>query len=182
MDKDTFINAVETMLGQIGEDPTREGLKDTPLRVMKAWRDELFCGYNQDPAEVLSTTFQEVGDYKGPVILKDIKLSSYCEHHILPILGKVHIAYIPNGKVVGISKLARLVEVYGRRLQIQERLTVQICEAIYEHLDAIAVAVSVEAEHLCMSTRGAKVDTMMETFATSGDSMQANTLLDRIRS
>lgn len=160
--------AVETLLRYIGEDPTREGLQDTPSRFIKAWRDDFFTGYNQDPAEVLKTTFREVGGYTQPVVLKDIKFYSYCEHHIVPIVGTVHIAYLPAGRVVGISKLARLVEVYARRLQVQERMTTQICNTLQEVLRPQGVAVVVEAEHLCMSSRGVRTSSTLRTSAFTG--------------
>ena len=160
--------AVRTLLEYIGEDPDREGLIDTPRRFIKAWRNDFFTGYEQDAGDVLKTTFDEVGGYAQPVVLRDIKFYSYCEHHIVPIIGTVSIAYLPKNRVVGISKLARLVEVYARRLQIQERMTVQICDALQEHLQPQGVAVLIRAEHLCMSSRGVRIASTLETSAFSG--------------
>ena len=145
--------AVRTLIEWIGDDPDREGLLDTPKRVVKAY-EELFAGYEEDPREVLERTFEEAEGYEDMVLLRDIRLESFCEHHILPIIGKVHVAYIPNGKVVGVSKLARVVEMYGKRLQIQEKLTAQVANAIHSVLDAKGVAVVVDAAHQCMTTRG----------------------------
>ena len=152
-DRGKIEEAVKMMLEGMGEDTEREGLKDTPARVAKMY-EELFAGMNQDAKEHLSCTF--ACDNKNVVIEKDITFYSTCEHHIMPFYGKAHIAYIPNGRVVGISKLARTVEVYARRLQIQEQMTEQIADAIYEGLDAEGVLVLVEAEHMCMSARGIK--------------------------
>ena len=152
-DRGKIEEAVKMMLEGIGEDTTREGLKDTPARVAKMY-EELFAGMDQDAKDILSCTF--TCDNNNVVIEKDITFYSTCEHHIMPFYGKAHIAYIPKGKVVGISKLARTVEVYARRLQIQEQMTEQIAKAIYENLDADGVLVLVEAEHMCMSARGIK--------------------------
>lgn len=152
-DRDKIEQAVKMMLEGIGEDTEREGLKDTPARVARMY-EELFAGKEQDANEHLQCTFA-CGN-ENVVIEKDITFYSTCEHHIMPFYGKAHIAYIPNGRVVGISKLARTVEVYARRLQIQEQMTEQIAEAIYEGLDAKGVLVLVEAEHMCMSARGIK--------------------------
>ncbi|MBP5773619.1 MAG: GTP cyclohydrolase I FolE [Eubacterium sp.] len=152
-DRGKIEEAVKLMLEGIGEDTEREGLKDTPARVAKMY-EELFAGMNQDASEHLSCTFS--CDNNNVVIEKDITFYSTCEHHIMPFYGKAHIAYIPKGKVVGISKLARTVEVYARRLQIQEQMTEQIAQAIYDGLDAEGVLVLVEAEHMCMSARGIK--------------------------
>ncbi len=145
--------AVRTLIEWIGDDPDREGLLDTPKRVVKAY-EELFAGYGEDPKEILERTFEDAEGYEEMVILRDIRLESFCEHHILPIIGKVHVAYIPNGRVVGVSKLARVVEMYGKRLQIQEKLTAQVANAIQSVLDAKGVAVIVDAAHQCMTTRG----------------------------
>jgi len=147
------IQAVRTLLDFIGEDPEREGLKDTPKRVIKAYR-EWFSGYKVDPEAILQRTFHEVEGYDEIIILKDIPFSSYCEHHMVPIIGKVHIGYIPNGRVVGISKLARIVDAYAKRLQIQESMTRQIANAIDSVLSPLGVAVIIIGEHLCISTRG----------------------------
>lgn len=152
-DKKKIEEAIKLLLEGIGEDVNREGLVDTPERVARMY-EELCAGMTQDPKEILSCTFS--CDNDDIVIEKDITFYSTCEHHIMPFYGKVHIAYIPNGKVVGISKLARTVEVYARRLQIQEQMTNQIADAISEYLNAKGVLVMVEAEHMCMSARGIK--------------------------
>lgn len=143
---------VRKMLQAIGENPDREGLKDTPKRVVKSW-SELFAGYTQDPATILSTVFED-GACDEMVILKDIDFSSMCEHHMLPFRGKAHVAYVPDKKVVGLSKLARLVDCFAKRLQIQEKMTQEIAENIAEHLVPKGVAVIIEAHHQCMSCRG----------------------------
>ena len=139
----------------IGEDPTREGLKSTPKRLVKAFR-EYFKGYSEDPKKILEKTFGDVQGYDDMVIQKNISLQSHCEHHMAPIIGVAHVAYIPNNKVVGLSKLARVVEVYSKRLQTQERLTMQIATTLMEALDAKGVAVSIDATHQCMTMRGIK--------------------------
>lgn len=145
--------AVRTLLAWAGDNPNREGLLDTPRRVTKAFR-EYFEGYTQDPADVLSRTFSEVGGYDDMVMLRDISFNSHCEHHIAPFYGRAHVAYLPNAAVVGISKLARVVEIYARRLQTQETMTAQVAMAIHENLAARGVAVLIEAVHTCMSSRG----------------------------
>ena len=147
--------AVRTLIAWAGDDPSREGLLDTPRRVTKAY-GEFFAGYGQDPREILQRTFKEVGGYDDIVLVKDIPFSSHCEHHMVPFVGKAHIAYLPHDGVVGISKLARLVEVFARRLQVQENLTAQIIDAINEHLNPRGAAVMLEAEHMCMSMRGVR--------------------------
>lgn len=147
--------AVRTLIAWAGDDPTREGLLDTPRRVTKAYR-EFFAGYEEDAKAVLSKTFKEVGGYDDIVLVKDIPFSSHCEHHMVPFFGKAHIAYLPHDGVVGISKLARLVEVFSKRLQVQEVLTAQIIDAINEHLNPRGAAVLLEAEHMCMSIRGVR--------------------------
>ena len=147
--------AVRTLIAWAGDDPTREGLLDTPRRVTKAY-GEFFAGYELDAAETLKRTFKEVGGYDDIVLVKDIPFSSHCEHHMVPFIGKVHIAYLPHDGVVGLSKLARLVEVYARRLQVQENLTAQIVDAINENLNPRGAAVMIEAEHMCMSMRGVR--------------------------
>jgi GTP cyclohydrolase IA len=149
------MQAVRTLIAWAGDDPTREGLLDTPHRVTKAF-GEFFAGYGQDPKEVLQRTFKEVGGYDDVVLVKDIPFSSHCEHHMVPFVGKAHIAYLPHDGVVGISKLARLVEVFSRRLQVQENLTAQIIDAINDHLNPRGAAVMLEAEHMCMSMRGVR--------------------------
>ena len=145
--------AVRTLIAWAGDDPTREGLLDTPRRVAKAY-GELYAGYDQDPKEVLNRTFKEVGGYDDIVLVRDIPFSSHCEHHMVPFVGKAHIAYLPHDGVVGLSKLARLVEVFARRLQTQENLTAQILDALNENLGPRGAAVMLEAEHMCMSMRG----------------------------
>ena len=145
--------AVRTLLRWAGDDPAREGLVDTPLRVARAWR-EWFSGYTLDPDAYLARTFEEVEGYDEMVVLRDIPFESHCEHHLAPIIGKAHVGYLPGGKVVGISKLARVVEAYSRRLQVQEKLTAQIADCIERVLQPRGVGVVIEASHECMTTRG----------------------------
>jgi GTP cyclohydrolase I len=147
--------AVRTLLAWAGDDPGREGLLDTPRRVVEAY-EELFSGYAGDPGEALARVFREVEGYSDMVVVRDIPFVSHCEHHVAPFFGKAHIGYYPNGGAVGLSKLARVVEMFARRLQTQEVMTAQIAEAIEEGLRPRGVAVMVEAEHTCMSTRGVK--------------------------
>jgi GTP cyclohydrolase I len=147
--------AVRTLIAWAGDDPSREGLIDTPHRVTDAY-GEFFGGYRQDAGEILQTTFKDVGGYDDVVLVRDIPFSSHCEHHMVPFFGKVHIAYLPHDGVVGLSKLARLVEVYARRLQVQENMTAQIIDAVNEHLNPRGAAVMIEAEHMCMSMRGVR--------------------------
>ena len=139
----------------LGEDPSREGLKSTPRRLVKAFK-EYFKGYNEDPKKILEKTFGDVQGYDDMVIQKNISLQSHCEHHLAPIIGVAHVAYIPNERVVGLSKLARVVEVFSKRLQTQERLTMQIANSLMDALDAKGVAVSIDATHQCMTMRGIK--------------------------
>ena len=146
-------DAVRTMLAWAGDDPSREGLIETPKRVAEAYK-EFFAGYETDPEEILEKTFEEVEGYDEMVLVKDIRVESHCEHHMLPIIGKAHVAYIPTNRVVGISKLARIVDVYGKRLQTQETMTAQIANAIQKVLKPKGVAVVIDAYHQCMSTRG----------------------------
>ena len=148
--------AVRTLIAWAGDDPAREGLLDTPRRVTKAYK-EFFAGYHEDPATILSKTFKDVGGYDDIVLVKDIPFSSHCEHHMVPFFGKAHIAYLPHDGVVGLSKLARLVEVFAHRLQTQENLTAQIIDAINENLNPRGAAVMIEAEHMCMTMRGVHV-------------------------
>ncbi|MEM7399171.1 MAG: GTP cyclohydrolase I FolE [Pseudomonadota bacterium] len=158
--------AVRTLIAYAGDDPEREGLRDTPKRVVGAY-DEFFAGYKEDPIEVLSRTFDDVGGYDDIVMLRDIELNSHCEHHMVPFIGKAHIAYFPTDRVVGLSKLARVVEVFGRRLQTQETMTAQIAETIDRVLKPKGVAVMIEAVHQCMSMRGVRkpgVDTITTQF------------------
>ncbi|MCU0888605.1 MAG: GTP cyclohydrolase I FolE [Rubritepida sp.] len=145
--------AVRTLLLWTGDDPNREGLVDTPARVVRAY-EEFFAGYETDPVEMLARSFEETDGYDEMVVLRDIRLESHCEHHMVPIIGKAHIAYLPNGRVVGISKLARVIEAYAKRLQIQEKLTAQIANTIESVLKPKGVAVVIEAAHQCMTTRG----------------------------
>ena len=145
--------AVRTLIRWMGDDQTREGLIDTPKRVIKSYA-ELFSGYTQDPSEILERTFEETDGYGDIVLLKDIRVESYCEHHLIPITGVAHVAYIPENRVVGISKLARTVELFSKRLQNQEKLTSQVANAINDTLKPKGVAVLIEAEHGCMTTRG----------------------------
>ena len=147
--------AIKTIIEWVGEDPEREGLKSTPRRVIKAYK-EYFQGYKQDPAEYLTKTFTEVEGYDDMVIEKNISIRSHCEHHIAPIIGVAHVAYIPSKKVVGLSKLARVVEAFSKRLQTQERLTMQIAKTIMDVLQPRGVAVTINASHQCMTNRGIK--------------------------
>ncbi|MBY6001507.1 GTP cyclohydrolase I FolE [Tritonibacter mobilis] len=146
-------NAVRTLLRWTGDDINREGLIETPKRVAKAYR-EMFSGYDQCPAEELGRTFEEVQGYNDMVLIKDISFHSHCEHHMVPIIGKAHVAYLPDGKVVGLSKIARVVDIFARRLQTQEAMTAQIAHVIQDVLKPRGVAVLVEAEHMCMAMRG----------------------------
>lgn len=155
-------NPVKQMLETIGEDPTREGLIDTPLRVEKAWK-EWFSGYDQSPSEVLKTFKDGAEDVDELVMETDIPIYSHCEHHIAPIFGVAHIAYIPNGKIVGLSKLSRLVNIYARRLQVQERLTNQIAEALNENLKPEGVGVVLQCRHMCMESRGVQAQGIITT-------------------
>ncbi len=145
--------AVKTLLAWAGDDPEREGLVDTPARVARAYRD-WFRGYEEDPHEFLRRTFEEVEGYDEMIVLRDIDFESHCEHHLAAIIGKAHVGYLPTNKVVGISKLARVVESYARRLQVQEKMTAQIANCIQDELKPLGVAVVVEATHECMTTRG----------------------------
>ena len=147
--------AFKTILTWLGEDPNREGLLETPKRVVKAYK-EYFSGYKVDPGKILEKTFGDVDGYDDMVIQKNISIQSHCEHHMAPIIGKAHVAYIPKERVVGLSKLARVVEVFSKRLQTQERLTMQIAKTIMESLDAKGVAVTIDSTHQCMTMRGIK--------------------------
>eukprot|EP00435_Cladocopium_sp_Y103_P079104 s1_g2843.t1 len=147
--------AVRTLISWAGDDPAREGLIETPKRVVKAY-EEFFAGYDEDPDEVLGKTFEEVEGYDDMVMLRDIDLESHCEHHMVAILGKAHIAYVPTSKVVGISKLARVLEIYAKRLQTQETMTAQVADTINRVLAPKGVAILIEAKHQCMTTRGIK--------------------------
>ena len=145
--------AVRTLLSWAGEDPTREGLLDTPKRVAKAYRD-WFSGYALDPDDYLARTFEEVAGYDELIVLRDIQFESHCEHHMAPIIGRAHVGYLPDGKVVGISKLARVVDAYARRFQVQEKMTAQVADCIADVLQPRGVGVVIEATHECMTTRG----------------------------
>ena len=147
--------AFKTILSWMGEDPNREGLLETPKRVVKAFK-EYFKGYKEDPIQVLDKTFGDVDGYDDMVIQKNISVQSHCEHHMAPIIGIAHVAYIPNERVVGLSKLARVVEAFSKRLQTQERLTMQIAKTVMESLDAKGVAVTIDSNHMCMTMRGVK--------------------------
>jgi GTP cyclohydrolase I len=145
--------AITTLLRWAGDDPSREGLRDTPARVARAF-EEWFQGYTVDPEEYLKRTFEEVDGYDEMIVLRDIRFESHCEHHLAPIIGKAHVAYLPTNRVVGISKLARVVETYAKRLQVQEKMNAQIANCIQKVLDPKGVAVVIEAQHQCMTTRG----------------------------
>ena len=151
--RETAEEAVRTLIRWAGDDPDREGLVGTPDRVVRSY-EEFFVGYQEDPVDILARTFEETDGYDEMVVLKDIRFESHCEHHMVAIIGKAHIAYLPRNRVVGISKLARVLEVYAKRLQIQEKMTAQIANTIQEVLDPLGVAVVVEAQHQCMTTRG----------------------------
>jgi GTP cyclohydrolase I len=160
--------AIRTLIRWAGDDPDREGLLDTPGRVARAF-EEHFSGYAEDPAEMLARTFEEVSGYDEMVVLRDIRFESHCEHHMLPIIGRAHVAYLPDRRVVGISKLARVVDVYARRLQIQEKFTAQIADAIDSILQPQGVGVVIEAVHQCMTTRGVhKAGVSMVTSRMTG--------------
>lgn len=161
-------DAVETLIRWAGDDPTREGLRGTPDRVVRSY-EEFFAGYHVDPLDLLTRTFEEVEGYDEMVLLRDIRFESHCEHHLAPIIGRAHVAYLPKQRVVGISKLARVVEAYAQRLQIQEKMTAQIANTIQEVLNPKGVAVVIEATHQCMTTRGVhKPGTSMVTSRMLG--------------
>lgn len=153
--RDEAEEAVRTLIAWAGDDPAREGLVDTPGRVVRAY-EEFFEGYNEDPYKELTRTFEEVEGYNDMVMLRDIAIESHCEHHMVAILGKAHIAYVPTSKVVGISKLARVIEIFAKRLQTQETMTAQIADTINRALEPAGVAILIEAKHQCMTTRGVK--------------------------
>jgi GTP cyclohydrolase I len=161
--------AIHTLLRWAGDDPEREGLRDTPARVARAFED-WFSGYEVDPEEFMRRTFEEVEGYDDMIVLKDIRFESHCEHHLAPIIGRAHIGYLPTNKVVGISKLARVVEAYARRLQVQEKMNAQIANTIQKVLEPKGVAVVIEASHQCMTTRGVhKTGVSMVTSTMLGD-------------
>src|SRR3954463_13134561 len=161
--------AVRTIIRWTGEDPDRDGLRETPARVTRSF-EECFSGYGQDPVDILEKTFEEIEGYDEMIVLRDVRFESHCEHHIAPIIGKVHIAYLPDKRVIGISKLARLVDVFAKRLQIQEKMTAQIANTLSEVLLPKGVAVVIEAQHQCMTTRGIhKSGVAMVTSRMLGD-------------
>ena len=151
--REEAMEAVKTLISWAGDDPSREGLIDTPKRVVKAY-EEFFAGYQKDPADVLGKTFEDVKGYDDIVFLRDINIETHCEHHMVPILGKAHVAYLPKNKVVGISKLARVVEIFAKRLQTQETMTMQIINTIDDTLEPYGSAIMIDAKHQCMTTRG----------------------------
>ncbi len=151
--REEAMDAVRTLIRWAGDDPAREGLLETPGRVVRSY-EEYFSGYTEDPAEILSRTFEESEGYHDMVMLRDIDLESHCEHHMVPVIGKAHIAYVPTSRIVGISKLARVIEIFAKRLQTQETMTAQIGDTIQRVLEPLGVAILIEAEHQCMTTRG----------------------------
>jgi GTP cyclohydrolase I len=153
--REQAIESFRILLRYMGDDPDRQGLEETPDRVLRSY-DEHFAGYSQDPSQHLSKTFTEIGDYNELVLVSDIEVFSHCEHHLVPFVGKAHVAYIPAGRVVGLSKLARVVDVFAKRLQVQEKLTAQIAGAIRDHLDPLGVAVILQCQHFCMCYRGVR--------------------------
>ena len=161
-DRKRALAAVEELIRWVGDDPSREGLRDTPRRVVDAFL-EYFAGYAENPEEYLTRTFEQVGGYDEIVLLRDIPFHSHCEHHMAPILGKAHVGYLPNHKVVGISKLARVVHAYAKRLQVQERLTAEIADCIQKVLEPVGVAVVIEATHACMTCRGVETPGVIMT-------------------
>lgn len=178
--------AVKTLLLWIGENPDREGLLETPKRVAKAYK-ELFSGYTESPEDVLGTVFEEVAGYKDMVLIKDISFHSHCEHHMVPIIGKAHVGYLPNGSVVGLSKIARVVDMFAHRLQTQESMTAQIAHSIQNILKPLGVAVLIEAEHMCMAMRGIRKQgstTLTTTFtgAFEHDAAQQVRFMTMLRS
>lgn len=182
--KDDVKKAITTILEYIGENPSREGLLKTPERVVESY-SELFKGYNEDPAEVLNAKFFDIGNFQDFVILKNIQFYSFCEHHMLPIIGTVDIAYIPDNCVIGVSKLARIVEIFARRLQIQEKMTTEIADSLQNFLKPKGVAVRISAAHSCMSMRGVlQSNSMMETMHYTGvfikDLTLRNEFLERL--
>ncbi len=168
--------AVRVLLRWAGDNPEREGLIETPARVVKAYK-EWFAGYDKDPQEVLAKTFEDVEGYSELVTLKDIRFESFCEHHLAPIIGKAHVSYLPSDRVVGLSKIARLVDVYSKRLQVQEKMTVQIVNALQTELKPRGAAVLLEGEHHCMCTRGVhKTDSKMISSAFTGEFFKSKKL------
>lgn len=174
--------AIRTLLLWIGENPNREGLLDTPERVAKAYR-ELFIGYSKSVEEILGTVFEEVSGYNDAIIMKNIPFYSHCEHHMIPIIGKAHIGYLPDTKVVGLSKIARVVDIFSRRLQTQEAMTAQIADALVVHLQPHGVAVLIEAEHMCMAMRGIQkqgattITTCFRGYYADDEAIQTNFMM-----
>jgi len=164
-----YIAAAKTILEFIGEDPEREGLQETPMRFLKAWKNHWGAGYGQDPKSLMKV-FEDGGEnYDEMVLVKNIKVYSHCEHHISPIIGVAHVAYIPNGKILGLSKINRLVDMFARRLQVQERLTTQIADTLNKELNPLGVAIVIEAEHFCVKTRGVQdANSITVTSALTG--------------
>jgi len=170
---DEVADAIRTLVRWAGDDPTREGLLDTPKRVARAWKE--YCqGYAENPAVHLSRTFEEVGGYDEIVLLRDIPFQSHCEHHMAPIIGKAHIAYLPDRLVVGISKLARVLHGFARRLQVQERLTAEVADCIWDYLQPQGVAVVIEASHLCMMMRGVQKQNSVTTTSAFWGEFEKN--------
>ncbi len=170
--------AVRTLIEWVGENPAREGLRDTPRRVVKAF-EEYYAGYAQDPDAILANTFDETGGYDGAVLVRDISFESRCEHHLAPFIGKVHIAYLPKGRVVGLSKLARLVDALAHRMQTQERLTAEIVAALNRNIKNRGIAVMIEAEHFCMKVRGVhRNDAVTVTAQFSGAYQKDSSMRD----
>jgi len=174
--REEALDAVKTMIAWAGDNPNREGLLDTPERVVNAYK-EFFEGYDVNPEDVLERTFEEVDDYEDMVVVKNIRLESHCEHHMVPIIGKAHIGYIPNDRVVGISKLARIVDIYGKRLQTQETMTSQIAHCIQKVLKPKGVIIMVDAAHQCMTTRGVHKVTTSTVTKTMLGSFRSNPAL-----
>jgi GTP cyclohydrolase I len=177
--------AVRTLISWAGDNPDREGLIDTPMRVAKAYRD-FFSGYDSDPKEILGKTFEDIDGYEEIVLIKNIRMESHCEHHMVPFIGVAHVAYIPNKKVVGISKIARLVDIFAKRLQTQETLTIQIATTIQEVLNPRGVAVFIDSKHQCMTTRGihkekASTITMSMLGSFKGDPVLEDRFLNMIK-
>lgn len=174
--------AVKTLIKWAGDNPDREGLLDTPGRVVRAYRD-FFCGYDEDPKKVLGKVFEEVDNYEDIVLIRNIRMESHCEHHMVPFIGEAHIAYLPKKKVVGISKIARLVDIFAKRLQTQETMTVQIANAINDSLDPKGVAVLIDAKHQCMTTRGVyKINASTVTTSFLGEFKKNSQLENRFLS
>ena len=174
--RDEAEEAVRTLLRWVGEDPQREGLLDTPARVAKTFR-EMFSGYEQDPLAYLGRTFEDVQGYDDMIVMRDITFHSHCEHHMVPIIGRAHVGYVPDGKVVGLSKIARVVDLFAHRLQTQEALTAQIASTIQETLKPAGVGVSIEPEHMCMAMRGIRKQGSITSTTTFTGTMKSDAAL-----